>query len=511
MVEGGNIDHAGHSSDLEKNVFETIEFHNSVQLMLNWAAERDDTLVIVTADHETGGLHVVTNNGAGVLPTVNWTGGGNHTSANVPIYAWGKNAQLVGGVMDNTQMFWVCTSTPGTGAWGPVPEDGAILELDTFATLSWYPRIDAVSHNIYFGPSFDDVNDANDSALLINQSETACTVGKVGSAYPDALVPGTMYYWRVDEVNDIDPNNPYEGLVWSFFVPPVIAWNANPADGQKFVDPNVVLSWSKALGVKISDAHALYFGQDYNDVFDGNDNTFLGITDDPSYGLEMLEKDNIYYWRVDETIGSGRTKYVNKGDVWSFTVNEYLVLDDFEDYNDYSPDRVSDSWTGGADDPSNGAVVGYTDPNLAAGEHYAETKIVNSGGQSMPIFYDNNSMYSEASVTISSHRNWTEPNLPVLSIMFRGNKKNAPEPMYAAICNNPQTIAAVYHSDPNAVLLDKWTQWDIDLLSFTDMDIDLTNVDKLFIGFGDPADIKQDGGSGLVYFDNIRLYKPVEP
>lgn len=108
MVEGGRIDHAGHSNNIRRNVFETIEFSNSLQEVFDWAADRDDALILVTADHETGGLTVLENNGQGNFPTVSWSTTG-HTAANVPIYAWGVNAELVYGVMDNTDLFNVVT------------------------------------------------------------------------------------------------------------------------------------------------------------------------------------------------------------------------------------------------------------------------------------------------------------------------------------------------------------------------------------------------------------------
>ena len=95
MVEGGRIDHACHANDLIRSIYETIEFSNSVQTVIDWAAGRNDTLILVTADHETGGLTVLTNNGAGVLPTVTWSGTGGHTAAKVPVYAWGVNAEMV--------------------------------------------------------------------------------------------------------------------------------------------------------------------------------------------------------------------------------------------------------------------------------------------------------------------------------------------------------------------------------------------------------------------------------
>ena len=104
MVEGGRIDHAGHDNQIGRNIFETLEFSNTVQTVLNWAATRTDTLVIVTADHETGGLSIVQDNGVGDLPTVSW-GSGGHTAADVPVYAWGLNARNVFGTINNTDVF----------------------------------------------------------------------------------------------------------------------------------------------------------------------------------------------------------------------------------------------------------------------------------------------------------------------------------------------------------------------------------------------------------------------
>ncbi len=105
MVEGALIDNASHSNII-KFVDEVVEFDNTVQVVLNWAQANapDDTLIIVIADHETGGLTVTGHSGnPGDYPAVNWASGG-HTGANVPIYAWGKNAELVFGVMDNTEI-----------------------------------------------------------------------------------------------------------------------------------------------------------------------------------------------------------------------------------------------------------------------------------------------------------------------------------------------------------------------------------------------------------------------
>ena len=107
MVEGGRIDHAGHDNDIGRNVLETLGFSDAVRVVADWALGRSDTLVLVTADHETGGLKVLRNNGRGNLPTVSWSTTG-HTHARVPVYAWGVNARYVSGVIDNTDLFGVC-------------------------------------------------------------------------------------------------------------------------------------------------------------------------------------------------------------------------------------------------------------------------------------------------------------------------------------------------------------------------------------------------------------------
>ena len=112
MVEGGKIDHAGHENDIQRQVKETVEFSKAVQVALNWAQNRNDTLIIVTADHETGGLKVLKNSGQGKVPAVSWSAK-DHTGANVPVYAWGVNSQRVAEVMDNTQLFGIVTGVAG--------------------------------------------------------------------------------------------------------------------------------------------------------------------------------------------------------------------------------------------------------------------------------------------------------------------------------------------------------------------------------------------------------------
>jgi len=103
MVEGGKIDWACHDNHLPKAIGEVLEFDRAVRIVLNWARNREDTLIVVTSDHETGGLQVIKNNGVWNYPTVRWSTKG-HSAAKVPVYAWGVQAQQFVGPMDNTDI-----------------------------------------------------------------------------------------------------------------------------------------------------------------------------------------------------------------------------------------------------------------------------------------------------------------------------------------------------------------------------------------------------------------------
>ncbi|OHB73875.1 MAG: hypothetical protein A2Z25_09935 [Planctomycetes bacterium RBG_16_55_9] len=192
----------------------------------------------------------------------------------------------------------------------PSPKDGAFHE-DTWITLSWKPGKFAVSHDVYLGEDFDDVNDATRDSDVYrgNQAGTFYVAGFPGFAYPKGLVPGTTYYWRIDEVNDADPNSPWKGDVWSFSIPPKTAYDPNPADGTEFVDLNAKLTWTAGFRAKL---HTVYFGDDFDEVSNATEGVQGGT---PTYDPGPLEREKVYYWRVDEFDGFGSYK----GDIWTFT------------------------------------------------------------------------------------------------------------------------------------------------------------------------------------------------
>ena len=474
-------------------------------------------------------------------------------------------------------------------ALAPKPEDGA-LHPDTWINLSWLPGGLAVSHDVYVGENFDDVDAGAEGTFQGNQAETFIVVGFPGFPYPDGLVPGTTYYWRIDEVNEAEPNSPWKGDVWSFSVPPKTAYYPDPADAAEQVDPDVTLSWTGGFGSKL---HTVYFGDNFDEVsnaagglpqgsatytpgtlklaktyywrvdeFDVTDThkgdiwsfTTQGAVGSPdpsngavdvkqtqiltwtpgvyaashevyfgtdkeavrnadtsspeykgagdlgsqSYEPGKLEWDTTYYWRIDEANNTNPDSPWT-GSLWSFTTANFLVVDDFESYNDLDPadpesNRIFNVWLDGYDDPTNGSLVGYENPP------FAEQTIVHSGNQSIPLYYDNRVGYSEATLTLTYPRDWTENGVSTLTIWFRGDSANAAETLYVALNGS----AVVNHDNPDAAQITKWTQWDIDLQAFG---INLANVNTIALGLGNKNN-PQAGGSGTMYFDDIRLYPP---
>ena len=468
--------------------------------------------------------------------------------------------------------------------------------------------------------------------------------------------------------------------------PPQMADRPNPANGAKDVVRTPTLGWSPGGNAA---SHNIYLADNFEDV--NNRSGFKANQTATSYGPLALTLGKTYYWCIDEVAADAT---VSKGTVWSFTVAGYILIDDFEDYNDLSPDRIFDTWMDGWQDPTNGSVVGHAEPP------FAERSIVHGGYQAMPFLYDNSGQanYSQALADIDDlkcGRDWTAQAVKALSLWFRGypayfgsfvegptgtytmtaggadiwggfdqfhfafkevsgastvvakvlsvsntdssakagvmirdtldpnsahvmvcvtpgsgvvmqyrntagaaagtagqqsgiaapqwvkiertlgglirgyysadgvnwtqlatvatvtmdipmyvglgvtshnvNQKctaqfsdvsfpsttvgaqwmdrdigvtsNEAEPMYVAISNSNGKTGIVYHEDPNATLINTWTEWNIDLKDFSSQGVVLSDVDKMAIGFGDKAH-PRPGGAGTMYFDDVRLYPP---
>ncbi|MBN2592301.1 MAG: hypothetical protein JXA81_02255 [Sedimentisphaerales bacterium] len=220
----------------------------------------------------------------------------------------------------DSQVSWY--STDGNGwqdpsVWGvavleasnkaanPKPVDGSI-HTTTWGSLGWLAAPSAVSHDVYFGESLADVEAGTGDTFRGNQVETFLFVGFFGYPYPDGLVPGTRYYWRIDEVSA--DGTKYTGDVWSFLVPPKSAYEPKPVDNAKFVEPDVILTWTPGYGAVF---HTVYFGDDFDTVSSATGGAQSGSV---KYNPGTLDREKTYYWRVDESDGTN----IYRGDVWSF-------------------------------------------------------------------------------------------------------------------------------------------------------------------------------------------------
>jgi hypothetical protein len=84
---------------------------------------------------------------------------------------------------------------------------------------------------------------------------------------------------------------------------------------------------------------------------------------------------------------------------------------------------------------------------------------------------------------------------------------NEAEPMYITVGDGSGTAATLYHANPDAALINTWTEWNIDLQAFANLGVSLTNVNMIGLGLGNRNN-PVAGGSGTMYFDDIRLYPP---
>jgi len=209
---------------------------------------------------------------------------------------------------------------------------------------------------------------------------------------------------------------------------PIRAAGANPANGAPAVKQTPILRWSAA-----DDAaqHDVYFGTDETAVDNADITTpdiYRGRQDleDTDYipAEAPLQMGQTYYWRIDEALTDGVT--INKGHIWNFTVADYIVMDDFEDYDD-SDNRIYDTW---ADYVVNntGMTVGHLEPP------FAERNIVHGGYQAMYMRYDNGGtvnegtsyeqegtlFYSEAEREWAGPQDWTANDVQSLALWFRG-------------------------------------------------------------------------------------------
>ena len=105
MIEGSQLDDYGHWNDLPMLMKETLDFDQTIGEVFKWAARDGETLVVITADHETGGMTIHGGSFAEGTVTCNFSSK-DHTGTMVPVYAFGPGSENFTGFYSNTDIFW---------------------------------------------------------------------------------------------------------------------------------------------------------------------------------------------------------------------------------------------------------------------------------------------------------------------------------------------------------------------------------------------------------------------
>jgi len=137
--------------------------------------------------------------------------------------------------------------------------------------------------------------------------------------------------------------------------------------------------------------------------------------DRPQPQPRQFEFGTTYYWKVDEVNAAA----TYPGEVWSFSTQEYAVVEDFESYTDKAGVEIFSAWIDGLANSLSGSIVGYA---TAVNGTFGETSIIHGGKQSMPFEYNNvkTPYYSEAERTFDTTQDWTGNGADTLSLFFMG-------------------------------------------------------------------------------------------
>ncbi len=472
-------------------------------------------------------------------------------------------------------------------ALGPTPRDGAMYQ-DMGVSLSWRPGDFAVSHDVYFGDNFNDVNEAsrtNPQNVLVSQNQEDTTY-----SLPGLLEFSQSYYWRVDEINDTEPNSPWKGNTWSFTVtdhfivddfedyndysPDIIyeAWldgwevEANgstvgypdpPAAEQSIVHggkQSMPFIYDNSGTANYSEAERSFSpAQDWTreDVgllslwFRGHPAYVGSFTEGPTgtytmvaSGTDIWANSDEFHFAFKQVTGAiaiiAKVESLENTDPFAkagvmirdtlepgsrnvalFITPENGVRFQYRNTDGGVTDRLfaegitAPQWVK-LERTAGGLVRGYYSADGATWERFNLIQV----RMDMPAYIGlaltshNTDLTCEAKFSnvsfpdTSVEPQWTDQDVGMLS--------NEAELMYVTVEDGSGMAATVYHDDSNAVLIDSWTEWNIDLQAFANQGVVLTDVSKLSIGFGDKEN-PQPGGSGTMFFDDIRLYRPPEP
>ena len=499
-------------------------------------------------------------------------------------------------ILSESEIQQVFTFKPGRASQ-PEPADKQI-EVARDVVLTWLPAETAVLHDVYFGADFNDVNDAGTT------DTTGVYRGRQDVTFytPDETLPWqTTYYWRIDEINDANPDSPWKGNVWSFTVGNYLvvddfedydagfnqiwyAWK----DGLGYVGWEDIPAYpgngtGSAIGEDAiwpsTESILVHSGnQSMRYLYDNNKESCAKYSEAEmtlSYPRDWSEEDviELSLWFIGRPpyVGgfseepAGKYTIIGSGtDIWS-SFDEFhfafkilsgpgaiiAKVDSVENTNDWSKAGVMirNTLEPGSEHammavtPGNGVWFGWR--NTTSKDSYSQKKTGvtaphwvkierdisgdfrayhSANGSTWEVLgvsqniqmnrdvyiglalssHDADStceaVFSNVTITGTTGQQWADQDVGITS--------NDPEPMYVAISNITGEPAVVYNQDPNAATMDTWTEWRIPLQAFAEKGIDLTDVDRIAIGFGTKGNTTIPGGSGKMFIDDIRLYRP---
>jgi hypothetical protein len=421
----------------------------------------------------------------------------------VPIHEPWLNGYQV--LLDNVRVDWV----EAVQAYDPFPDDGA-RDVAKNVNLGWKPGVKTqptAGHMVYFGTDETAVDDATTSSSEYQSTQDGNSWNASG------LELGRTYYWRVDEVNSLEGDSPWKGEVWSFEVTGY-ATNPSPADGAIDVPfLNQSLSWT--AGTEAT-SHDVYLGTDEDDVANATTSSpeFKVNQGGTSYPLTGLMVGETYYWRIDERSAVHPSGL--KGDIWRFTVGNFLIVENFESYNN-DPELYAvwdDYWVNGLD----GEMFLETDPLITRTQlsQAAKLRFLNETAVKGAQVGSRFDVQDLTELEIGS--DWTVGGVKSLSLWLRGDPCNsqvvttwaAAQP-WIELEDTSNNTGYVLHPNPSQMGDEWWREWNIDLGIFDACGVELTAIDRFSIGIGGNAKTGQGKAMtdyGYIYVDDMRLYPP---
>ena len=404
---------------------------------------------------------------------------------------------------------WIDTNLDiGSGDTGANGQGGD-LALDTWYMIAYV--IDNANQQVrlYLDGDLKRTIDISGMPLLMKAGQSMRIGNSSGAEWMNGLIDDVRIYNKALSAKEIKI---LAGLL--------AASGPIPADGATDVTRTPTLSWTPGVYAAATDGSVVYYSEDENAVI--NRTAPSATLSTPSFPVPTpLDLGTVFYWAVDTVNGVDTWP----GDVWSFTVVNWIPVDDMESYTPWTTpgNNIFEIWLDGFGDcagsgNTTGAVLTENaDPVLG-------------GVQSMKYDFDNDGtvfspcdsaqiggrlMYSKIEVQTSDlvsgiGSDWTVEGVKALSIPFHGQAGNATtEPFWVQLKDGSGYGEKVFYGDYEGESLDDfneavWHTWNIDMAEF---DVDLTNVVSVVIGIGN-----EDGsgahGSGTLYIDDIRLYTP---